>query len=215
LPIYGDMAAELELAISSGYGKCPLLIQREGKPVFDFEKSWKTACEAAGIEETIFHDLGRTAITNMIEAGYSEKDAVEISGHKTRAVFDRYNIVSSKRIRSLATKMEEYLRAKDAQIEPAPVQDAGARQIKETRQNVENNGEPGGDRTRDNRIKSAVWLHPGSPLCIVFNNLPANLCMGLHVVRALWAKTRAKTAFCALAVSGCLGRAHCPCPLRF
>jgi hypothetical protein len=42
----------------------------------------------------------------MIEAGYSEKDAMEISGHKTRSVFDRYNIVSTKCIRSLAEKME-------------------------------------------------------------------------------------------------------------
>jgi integrase len=147
LPIYGEMADEIAMAISAGDSKCPLLIQREGKPVFDFEKSWKTACERAGYKETIFHDLRRTAITNMIEAGYSEKDPKEISGHKTRDVFDRYNIVSSKRIRSLATKMEEYLRAQDAQIEPAPVQDAGARQIKETIQNVENNGEPGGDRS--------------------------------------------------------------------
>ncbi len=45
LPIYGDMAAEIEMAISLGDPKCPLLVQREGKPVFDFEKSWKTACD--------------------------------------------------------------------------------------------------------------------------------------------------------------------------
>lgn len=123
LAIYGDMAAEVEMAIAAGDSKCPVLVQREGKPVFDFEKSWKTACELSGVDETIFHDLRRTAITNMIEAGYTEKDAMEISGHKTRAVFDRYNIVSSKRIRTLAEKMEAFLRAKDKEFSKPPVQD--------------------------------------------------------------------------------------------
>jgi hypothetical protein len=54
----------------------------------------------------------------MIEAGYSEKEAMEISGHKTRAVFDRYHIVSSKRMKELSRKMETF----------AAVQDRGARQ---------------------------------------------------------------------------------------
>lgn len=89
LPIYGDMEAELDMALSGCKPSCPLLVQDNGKPVFDFEKAWATACDAAGIPHALFHDLRRTALTNMIEAGLSEKEAMEISGHKTRAVFDR------------------------------------------------------------------------------------------------------------------------------
>ena len=45
LPIYGDMAAELDMALAAGDPKCPFLIQHMGKRVFDFKKSWATACE--------------------------------------------------------------------------------------------------------------------------------------------------------------------------
>ena len=132
LPIYGDMEAELDMAIAAGDRSCPLLVQDKGKPVFDFEKAWATACELAGVPDALFHDLRRTALTNMIEAGLSEKEAMEISGHKTRAVFDRYHIVSERRMRQNAEKLGAHLKAKEAEttktVTEATVQDSGARQ---------------------------------------------------------------------------------------
>jgi integrase len=119
LPIYGDMGPEIEMAIAAGDKNCPYLIQSESNRVYDFEKAWATACKAAGVEGTLFHDLRRTALTNMIEAGLSEKEAMEISGHRTRSVFDRYHIVSEKRLKEMAGKLDVHLKAKEKELADA------------------------------------------------------------------------------------------------
>src|SRR5579863_9121879 len=103
------------MALSKTDPKCPFLVQHEGQPLFDFEKAWAMTCKAAGISGTLFHDLRRTAVTNMIEAGLSEKEAMEIGGHKTRAVFDRYQIVSERRMKQNAEKLEAHLKAKETE----------------------------------------------------------------------------------------------------
>ncbi|MEO8099415.1 MAG: site-specific integrase [Acidobacteriota bacterium] len=119
LPIYGDMIAELDMAVSAMKPGCPFLLQENGRRIHSFRKAWAAACKGAKLGATLFHDLRRTAVTMMIDAGLSEKQAMEISGHKTRLVFDRYHIVSSQRLREMGTKLGEHMKEKEAAVPPA------------------------------------------------------------------------------------------------
>ncbi len=80
--------------------------------VNDLRKAWIAACIKAGfgrLEELpgggqrydglIVHDMRRSAIRKMVRAGVSDVVSMKISGHKTRAVFDRYNITSEEDVR--------------------------------------------------------------------------------------------------------------------
>ena len=83
----------------------PWVFHRNGRPIRSFYRSWHTACETAGCPSRIPHDFRRTAVRNLVRAGVPERVAMMLTGHKTRSVFDRYNIVSGTDLRDGVKKL--------------------------------------------------------------------------------------------------------------
>jgi integrase len=92
----------------SRYPHCPFVFHERGERILTFYKTWQRACKEAGISaKKLVHDFRRTAVRNLVRAGVPERVAMAITGHKTRDIFDRYNIVSAGDLEEAARRVDE------------------------------------------------------------------------------------------------------------
>lgn len=86
---------------------CPWVFHKSGERITYPYRDWRNAIKEAGLGGKIPHDFRRTAVRNLVRVGVPERVAMAICGHKTRAVFDRYNIVSSGDLAEAARRIDQ------------------------------------------------------------------------------------------------------------
>jgi integrase len=111
LALAGPLRKIIERRIAARRLDCPLIFHRDGATIAEFRKSWASAIKRAGLSGVRFHDLRRSAIRNLVRAGVDPAVVMKISGHRTRAVFDRYNIVSEEDLAQAMEKVGDYVSA--------------------------------------------------------------------------------------------------------
>lgn len=109
LPLAGELLEVVERARARRRPDCQFVFHEGGQPIGNFRKAWRTACRAAGLNTILVHDLRRTAVRNMVRAGVPDRVAMTLSGHKTRSIFDRYNIVSESDLVAASEQLQAHL----------------------------------------------------------------------------------------------------------
>ena len=93
LPLLGALTEIIERRWKKRRLDCPYVFHRNGKQIRSFRRGYKTACGKISQPHLVPHDMRRSGIRNFRKAGLSESEGMMLSGHKTNAVYRRYDII--------------------------------------------------------------------------------------------------------------------------
>jgi integrase len=114
LPLVGELWKLLERRWAArvvGDRLSEWVFHRHGHPVRDIKHVWRRACQEAGVPGRYLHDCRRTAARDMVAAGVSPYEAMQVTGHRSLAMFERYNIKTTREAAKALTAREQLLRA--------------------------------------------------------------------------------------------------------
>jgi integrase len=109
LPISAPLRGVLERRQRRRLSGDAQVFRRDGVPVRQWRTALRDACRKAHVPHRLLHDCRRTAARNLIRAGVPEGIAMLLTGHKTRAVFDRYNIVNEQELLTAGERLAAYV----------------------------------------------------------------------------------------------------------
>ena len=130
IPLVGEIAAVIERAASYRMLLCPYVFQLNGRQLSETWcwAHWKNAAQDAGLAPPNrcvgyttkrrrvsrrggigIHDLRRSFVRNMRLAGLPETTIMSFTGHTTRSVFGRYNIIDQDEKRVALERLEAHL----------------------------------------------------------------------------------------------------------
>lgn len=104
LPVEAELAAIIERRLTLRRLDCPFIFHHHGRPIGDFRKVWRKACAAIGLSGRIVHDLRRSGVKHLIEAGIDPYTVMAFSGHKTESMLRRYKVVDLDALRVAAAR---------------------------------------------------------------------------------------------------------------
>jgi integrase len=126
LPMSQPLKEVLQRRVAARRLDCLMVFHREGDAEMnDWWNAWKAACKLAALPGKRLHDCRRTAARNLIRSGTPERVAIQLTGHKTRSVFDRYNIVSESDLRAGVERLAAYVKKLPKETIVEPMKNAG------------------------------------------------------------------------------------------
>jgi integrase len=112
IPVGRELRRVLEslpIAMDPNGRRVPYVFTRRGKPIKSVREIFSRVCRDAELTDLVFHDLRHTATPNLRRAGVDALTAMKITGHKTMAVFKRYNTIDEPDLLAAQQRMDGYL----------------------------------------------------------------------------------------------------------